>query len=352
MRRAARLARKGIGTTSPNPRVGAVVVRGGRIVGEGHHQKAGGPHAEIIALRKAGPAARGATLYVTLEPCAHFGRTPPCVDAILRSGVKRVVIGEPDPNPITARRGIRALEGKGLEVRTGILAEEARELNLPFRKWVRTGFPYVTLKVAQSLDGRIATRTGRSSWISSVASRRFAHGLRRRSDAVLVGVETVLRDDPRLTARYGPPKSLVKVVLDSHLRVRPDARIFKSGRVLLATTPRSDAAKRRRLAKKAEIVMTPLRDGRVDLRFLLRELGRRGVLEVLVEGGGEVHASFVQEKLADELYFFVAPILIGGKNAPSSVMGLGVSTLKDVWNVKRMEFRRVGRDFLIHGYLG
>ncbi len=352
MRRALELGRKGVGTTSPNPRVGAVVVRKGRVVGEGWHRRAGEDHAEVIALRRAGALAKGATLYVTLEPCNHFGKTPPCTRAILRSGVARVVVGEKDPNPLTNGRGLKALARNGIRTRTGVLGEEIRNLNLPFHKWVRTGFPFVTLKAAQSLDGRIATKTGHSRWITSEASRSWAHALRYNSDAVLVGVETVIKDDPRLTVRGARQKPILKVILDSDLRTPLDSRLFKGrGRVIVAATRRAPRPKLRALAKKAEVILTRSRGNRVDLRHLLRELGRRKVLHLLVEGGGEVHASFVQDGLADELYLFIAPFLIGGKKAPSSVMGLGASTLKAVWRLKRMQLERVGPDFLVHGFL-
>lgn len=352
MRQAIELGRKGVGTTSPNPRVGAVVVRSGRAVGEGWHAKAGEAHAEAIALRAAGALARGATLYLTLEPCAHFGRTPPCVEAVLSSGVRRVVVGEKDPNPKTNGRGLRALRRAGVRTTVGVLRDEAHELNLPFHKWVRTGLPFVTLKVAQSLDGRIATSTGHSRWITSSASRCWAHALRYAADAVMVGVETILRDDPKLTVRSERRKPSLKIVLDSDLRTPPRARIFNGpGRVIIAATDRAGRERLQALSKKAEVILTPARAGRVDLRRLLRELAKRNVLHLLVEGGGEVHASFVQQKLADEIYLFVAPLLIGGKRAPSSVMGLGASTMKAVWHLKRMSFERVGPDIMVHGFL-
>ena len=350
MLKAIQLARKGIGSTSPNPRVGAVVVKGGRKAGEGFHARAGGDHAEIIALKQAGRRARGATLYVTLEPCAHFGKTPPCVLAVLRSGVSRVVIAERDPNPVTKGRGVLALKRKGLRVTEGVLRAEAEELNRPFRKWVTTGLPYVTLKAAQSLDGKIASRGRDSKWITSEASRRVGQFLRKASDAVLVGIETVLADNPRLDVRVPVSKRPVKVVLDSRLRIPADARLFRTpGRVLVATTSRSEPRKRRVLANFCDVATVPSYGGRVDLKALLKELGRRGVLHVLVEGGGEVIGDFVDRRLADEIFLFVAPVIIGGRAAPASVMGKGPASLNGALKLKDVSFGRVGPDFIFYG---
>jgi diaminohydroxyphosphoribosylaminopyrimidine deaminase/5-amino-6-(5-phosphoribosylamino)uracil reductase len=351
MRRALELARRGIGTTSPNPRVGACVVKGGRLIAEGYHARAGQPHAEAIALARAGARARGATLYVTLEPCAHTGRTPPCAPLVAASGLRRVVVGEPDPNPLTARRGLALLERSGLEVTLGVLGREARALNLPFRKWVTTGLPYVTLKAAESLDGKIATRTGRSRWISSPAARRFAHGLRAAADAVLVGVGTVLRDDPRLDARDGGGRRPAKVVLDSRLRIRGSSRLFRTrGRTIVATTARAARSRRAALAPYGEVLVLPARSGRVALRPLLRELGRRGVLHVLVEGGGETIGSFVDERLADEAYFILAPRLIGGRSAPGPVGGRGAADPASAPALSGLDVGKLGPDVVVHGY--
>lgn len=355
MRRAIALARKGIGTTSPNPRVGAVVVRGGHPVGEGFHAKAGGPHAEITALRRAGKKARGATLYVTLEPCAHYGRTPPCAPRVVDARVRRVVIGTLDPNPVTARRGLRALKRAGLVVSTGVLEAEARGLNRPFNKWVRSGLPWVVVKAAQSADGKIASFTGESKWISSSASRRRVQELRAEQDAILVGVRTVLSDNPRLDVRIKKGRRPLKIILDSRLRTSPRARLFTTpGKVLIVAATGAKAARktgdRRRRFFGAEILKIPPKHGRADLGRLMKELGRRGILSVLVEGGGETIASFLEARLADEAYFFIAPKLIGGRRAPTAVEGSGVERISRAPALKQATMSRVGPDFLLHGY--
>lgn len=351
MVKAIRLAQRGIGNTSPNPRVGACVVKKGKLVGTGFHARAGQDHAEIIALKRAGRRAKGATLYVTLEPCAHFGKTPPCVRSVAESGIRRVVIGQLDPNPVTKRKGIRFLAREGMQVRHGVLKREAEALNRPFRKWVTRGIPYVTVKIAQSLDGKIATPEGDSKWISSAAARRFVQMLRKQADAILVGVGTVLRDDPRLAVRGKTSKPPAKVILDSSLRISPRARLFQTaGGVIIATTSRASSLKRKRLSRKADLILTPLRREKVDLRFLFRELARRSILHVLVEGGGEVMGQLIDERLADEAYFFVAPKIIGGRIAPTSVMGEGTPWVKNAKVLRGIELKRIGGDYLFHGY--
>ncbi len=350
MARALALARRAIGQTSPNPMVGAVVVNGGRVVGEGYHRRAGLPHAEIEALRKAGAHTRGGTLYVTLEPCNHTGRTPPCCDAILTSGISRVVVAAKDPNPITNGRGIARLRRAGVDVVTGVLEREAAALNAPFQKAMTTGLPFAVAKVGQSLDGKIATARGESRWITSPASRRLAHRWRGRVDAILVGVNTVLVDDPRLTARgmsrqRGRP---VRVIVDSHLRIPLRARCLSSHSPTLIATTVSSGSKRARLARRGiEILTFPATRGRVPLRRLFRELARRGIQSILIEGGGEVLASAVAERLVDRLVFFIAPILIGGRAAPGSFGGAGVSRLSRAIRLEELTCTRVGPDLCV-----
>ncbi len=356
MRRALRLARRALGGTSPNPLVGAVIVRGRRIVGEGFHRRAGLPHAEVEALRRAGAAARGATLYVTLEPCNHTGRTPPCCDAILAAGISRVVAAVADPNPRTNGRGIKRLRRAGIRLTVGVLEAEARELNAPFFKSMRTGLPWVVAKIAQSLDGKIATSTGASQWITSPAARRLGHQWRARMDAVLVGVNTVLKDDPLLTVRAARRRAgrPLKVIVDSRLRTPPTARCLSSASpapTLIATTAGSKTRRAALARRGAEMVRLPPQRGRVPLRRLFRLLAERGVQSVLIEGGGEVLASAVEERLVDGVVWCIAPILIGGRAAPTSLGGQGIRRLSDAARVEAVTLRRLGTDLCLEGRL-
>ncbi|MBI3325015.1 MAG: bifunctional diaminohydroxyphosphoribosylaminopyrimidine deaminase/5-amino-6-(5-phosphoribosylamino)uracil reductase RibD [Candidatus Omnitrophica bacterium] len=355
MRLALRLAARAIGDTAPNPVVGAVVVNRGRVVGKGHHARVGLPHAEVVALRRAGSKARGATLYASLEPCNHTGRTGPCCDAILEAGIRRVVAAMVDPNPITRGRGLARLRRAGVAVTTGVLADEAARLNRPFVKVMTRRLPWVTAKIAQSLDGKIATRAGVSRWISSEASRRLAHRLRREADAVVVGINTVLRDDPLLTARdpfrRARPERPIKVILDSRLRLSRSSRCLSSASpapTVVATTSRSpakEAALRRRGAEVA--VLRPVR-GQVPLRRVLELLVRRyGVLSVLIEGGGEVLASALRARLVDRVVWCVAPIIIGGRTSPTAVGGEGIAALAEAVRLEGVTLRRVGQDLVI-----
>jgi diaminohydroxyphosphoribosylaminopyrimidine deaminase/5-amino-6-(5-phosphoribosylamino)uracil reductase len=354
MRRALALARRAEGRTSPNPLVGAVVVRRGRVVGQGFHRRAGEAHAETLALQRAGAAARGATLYVTLEPCNHHGRTPPCCDAILRAGVSRVVAAMPDPNPLTDGRGLTRLRRAGVRVRVGVLTGEAQQLNTAFSKTMRTGLPLVIAKIGQSLDGKIATVSGESRWITSPQARARAQQLRGRVDAVLAGVTTVLRDDPRLSARGRQHRAgyPVRVIVDSALRTPPRAACLTArplARVIIATVaargPRAAALTRR----GAEVLwFRPVR-GRVPLRPLLKALATRGIQSVLIEGGGEVIAGALAERLVDRVVWFIAPVLLGGRRAPSSVGGEGITQLSRAIRLADVQVRRVGPDVCVEG---
>jgi diaminohydroxyphosphoribosylaminopyrimidine deaminase/5-amino-6-(5-phosphoribosylamino)uracil reductase len=353
---ALRLARRAEGCTSPNPMVGAVVVKGRRIVGEGYHRRAGSVHAEVEALQRAGRAARGATLYVTLEPCNHHGRTPPCCDAILATGIRRVVAAVRDPNPVTEGRGLARLRRAGVEVTVGVLEDQARRLNEPFFKAMRSGLPLVIAKLGQSLDGKIATVAGRSRWITSSASRRLAHEWRSRVDAILVGIDTVLADDPRLAVRGWPqrPGRPLKVVVDSRLRIPPTAKcLSKASRAptLIATTNHASRPRRALERRGAEVLLFPPQRGRVPLTSLCRALVRRGVQSVLLEGGGELLASALAERLVDRLLFFIAPRLIGGRTAPGAVGGEGIRHLEDAVTLRKMTARRVGPDLCVEARL-
>jgi diaminohydroxyphosphoribosylaminopyrimidine deaminase/5-amino-6-(5-phosphoribosylamino)uracil reductase len=319
MRRALALAARGLGETNPNPAVGCVVARGARVVGEGFHARAGGPHAEVGALREAGPRARGATLYVTLEPCAHQGRTPPCAPLVLASGVARVVAALPDPSPLVAGRGLALLRRAGVAVETGLLAGEAARLGERFLVPARLGRPFVLLKAALTLDGRIATVSGRSHWVTSPSQRRQARWLRRLHDAVLVGIGTALADDPLLMPSPRTRRPFLRVVLDSRLRLPERGRLARSAGprtpvFVLSCAP--DPSRRRRLeAAGVEVVEVAGETGRVSLPAALEALGARGVTSVMVEGGGEVLGSFLAARLADQVALFRAPLLLGGRGS-------------------------------------
>ena len=345
MRRALELARRGEGRVEPNPMVGAVVVdRDLRLVAEGWHEQFGGPHAEVHALRQAGDRARGATLFVTLEPCAHQGKTPPCTEAVIAAGVARVVIGSHDPFPQVNGRGIARLRGAGLVVETGLLDHEARQLNAPFRKLIQAGMPWVHVKWAMTLDGRIASRTRASQWISNAVSRGRVHDLRGRMDAIVVGVGTALVDDPLLTARPAGPRIATRVVVDSQARLSRDSQLVRTareGRVIVATTEQAPADRRAALAAEGvEVLVLPTAAGssdlpqdsaagignsisRVDLKTLLKTLGSRRMTNVLVEGGGVLLGALHDQRLIDEVHVFVAPRLLGGAQALSPVLGWG-----------------------------
>jgi diaminohydroxyphosphoribosylaminopyrimidine deaminase/5-amino-6-(5-phosphoribosylamino)uracil reductase len=343
MRRALRLARKGEGRVSPNPLVGALIVRAGRIIAEGYHRRYGENHAEINAIESATEEVAGATFYITLEPCTHYGKTPPCVDALIACRPARVVVGTIDPNPLVSGKGIAALRNNGIETTTGILEGECRQQNEIFFKYIRTGVPFVTLKFAQTLDGRIATATGHSRWISSPASLRYAHRLRNIHDAILVGAETVRKDDPELTCRLVRGRNPLRIVVDSQLRTSPDARIFTGGahaRTIIATTHQATNEKRRLFEEKGieTFRLEADRAGQVDLRDLLNTLGQRGVSSLLVEGGSAVITSFLKQRLADRLIVIQAPRIVG--KGIDSVGEMGIRQMDDAI---RLSFRRITR---------
>lgn len=360
---ALRLAAKGLGATSPNPAVGAVVVAGGRIVGAGYHRKAGEPHAEVLALQAAGRRAQGATLYLTLEPCCHSRkRTPPCVPVILRSGIRRAVIAMHDPNPRVSGRGIRALQRAGIDVAVGCLSDKASALNEGYAHWVRTGRPLVILKASMTLDGKIATASGESRWITGSEARRLVHAWRSRVDAILVGLGTVLRDDPQLTARAVPngqaarrPRQPLRIILDSRLRIPLTARVVAPApgpSTIIATTAASSARKRRQLeARGVRVLVLPARQGLVSLPACFARLGRMGVTTVMIEGGAEVNASVLQSRMAHRLRLFVAPRLLGGQDAKSVIGGRSPRHLDRAVPLKNLRVRMVGPDLLIEGDL-
>ena len=324
-------ARKGLGRTHPNPAVGAVIVKGGKVVGVGFHERAGTPHAEVHALRMAGAKAKGATIYSTLEPCNHHGRTPPCSEAIIAAGLKRVVFASPDPNPLVNGKGAKRLKAAGLEVVPHVLRAQADALNRPFFKAITTGLPFVTLKAAISLDGKLATATGDSKWISSESSRLLVHELRDRVDAIIVGAGTVQADDPKLTTRLAKGgRNALRVVLDSGLRTDPDSTIYKvrpGERTLVATTVAVGSRKAKALERRG-VELLHLQGPQVNLEAVLRALVRRGCLHVVIEGGAQVFATAIAESLADEALLFVAPIVLGGDGV-SWVGDLGLRLVSD-----------------------
>ncbi|OHB27376.1 MAG: riboflavin biosynthesis protein RibD [Desulfuromonadaceae bacterium GWC2_58_13] len=354
MDRALALARKGEGRTRPNPAVGAVIVAGAEVVGEGYHPEAGQPHAEIFALRQAGVLARGADLYVTLEPCSHQGRTGPCADAVIAAGIARVFVGVGDPNPQVGGRGIDRLRAAGIEVQVGIREAECRRLIAPFAKHVTTGLPLVTLKSAVTLDGKTATATGDSQWISGPASRLHVHRLRDRVDAILVGVGTVLHDDPQLTTRLPEGgRNPLRVVVDSRLRIPADARLLRdldSAPTLIATTSRASSETVKRLGRQGvETLVLDGPNGRVDLPALLVQLGQRGVQHLLLEGGSGLNNAMLQSGLIDRMMVFVAPKLVGGSDGFGIFAGAGVLRLADAPILTDVRSSRFDDDILIEG---
>ncbi len=355
MAQALRLAARGLGSTSPNPPVGAVVVRRGRVVGAGYHRRAGGPHAEVVALRRAGPRARGATLYVTLEPCCHLDkRTPPCVPLIITSGITRTVVAARDPNARVLGRGVAALRRAGITVEVGIGRDEAHRLLEPYRTRVTTGRPFVTLKVAATLDGKIATAKGESRWITGPAARTAVHRLRAQSDAVLVGIGTVLADDPSLTVRTGHTggRAPLRIVLDPSLRIPLRAKVLTDAKAptLIVTTKSGSAGKRAVLSRRGtEVLVLPTRRSRVSWDGLLRALGRRGVSSLLIEGGAEVNASALRQRAVDRVLFFLAPTILGGRDAISAIGGPSPPRLAHTIALKRVTVTRIGPDILVEG---
>jgi diaminohydroxyphosphoribosylaminopyrimidine deaminase/5-amino-6-(5-phosphoribosylamino)uracil reductase len=356
MAMALRLAAQARGRTSPNPLVGAVVVKGSRVIGRGWHRKAGEPHAEAIALAKAGLAAKGATLYVTLEPCSHTGkRTPPCSPLVIRSRVKRLVVAMIDPNPRVSGKGIRAVEQAGIEVKTGILRAEAMKLNEAFIKHVTTGIPFVTLKVAQTLDGKIATASGESQWITGEKAREEGHRLRDMNDAIIVGINTVLKDNPSLTTRIEKGRDPLRVVIDSRLRTPADARIItqkSAAGTIIATTAGAPKAKVKKLQDAgAEVLVVKSADQRVDMRDLLKKLGSRDIMSVLIEGGSEVNASALSAGIVDKVVFFVAPLIMTGRDSLCCIGGTSPHVLREAVRLADVTSRFVGKDLMIEGYI-
>jgi diaminohydroxyphosphoribosylaminopyrimidine deaminase/5-amino-6-(5-phosphoribosylamino)uracil reductase len=357
MQRALELARSVLGTTSPNPAVGCVIVKDGVVIGEGATQPPGGPHAERVALDKADQGAQGATMYVTLEPHNFQGRTPPCTQAIIEAKIAEVRIATLDPNPQVNGKGMTDLQAAGIKTHLGDGESAARQVNEAYFKWVATKRPFVYAKFAMSLDGKIATRTGDSKWITSEAARAKAHELRSIVDAIMVGATTVHRDDPRLTARLGEEQPArrqpVRVIVDSRGRTPVAAKLLKEpGKTIIAVTANAPTSSWSNLISAgAEVIVAPDAQGRVDLNHVLELLGKRSITSILVEGGGTLLASLFEQKLVDKVYAFIAPIIVGGREATTPVEGQGIAKVAEALRLKEMKVERIGEDLLIEGYV-
>jgi diaminohydroxyphosphoribosylaminopyrimidine deaminase/5-amino-6-(5-phosphoribosylamino)uracil reductase len=357
MQQALDLAEKGRGFTAPNPMVGAIVVKDGRVVGQGYHQAPGGAHAEVNAIAAAGEAARGADLYVTLEPCNHTGRTPPCTEKILAAGIRRVIMAMADPNPDVAGGGRGYLQDRGVEVLSGVCEAQARQLNEVFVTFARTRRPFVVLKCAATLDGRIATRTGDARWVTGAQARGFGHRLRHWLDGILVGVKTVRTDDPSLTTRLNdlPGRDPVRLILDTHLNTPVAAKVLRQqseSDTIIFCKSAADPARRRALAAAgARVMAVPEKAGRIDLAALMTVLGQLGLTSLLIEGGAEVSAAALAADIVDKIYFFYAPKILGGDDGVPICRGPGPELMRQCKPVKDLAVRRLGQDVLVSGYL-
>lgn len=357
MRRALDLALKGVGKTSPNPLVGAVIVKNGTIIGEGYHECYGGPHAEVNAINNAIEEVEGATIYVTLEPCSHFGKTPPCADLLIKKKIKKAVIAMIDPNPRVAGRGIEKLRQNGIETVTGILENEAKKINEIFIKYIQENKPFCILKTAMTLDGKIATRTGESMWITNEKSRYYVHELRNRVSGIMVGINTVLNDNPSLTTRLKAGGSdAVRIIVDSSLRIPLDAKVLNvdsKKKTIVATTERADKNKVNQLNEmdNVQVVSLPMKNSQVDLSCLFDWLGEKGIDSVLVEGGSQLNFSLLEENLVDKVVTFIAPKIIGGMDSKTPVGGVGFEKLRDAVILDDMKINTFDEDVMIEAYV-
>jgi diaminohydroxyphosphoribosylaminopyrimidine deaminase/5-amino-6-(5-phosphoribosylamino)uracil reductase len=357
MKKALEIAKLGEGYTSPNPLVGAVIVKNDKIIGEGYHEKFGENHAEVNTFLNASEDLSGADMYVTLEPCSHYGKTPPCAERIVKEGIKKVVIAMEDPNPLVAGKGIQILREAGIEVETGILKKEAEDLNEIFLKYIKDKIPFCILKTAMSLDGKIATYSRDSKWISNEKSRKYVHELRHRVSAIMVGIGTVLADDPMLTTRLDVKegKDPIRVIVDSKGRIPLESKVINSNskaRTILATTNKIPKHKKEQLeSKKVEVVITPSKNGKVDLKYLFEYLGEMGIDSILVEGGSTLNESMIKEKLVDKVITFIAPKIIGGAKAKTPVEGRGFEYVKDAVVLGKIETKIFDEDVMISGYV-
>lgn len=354
MQLAFELAKKAEGKTSPNPLVGAVIVKDGEIIGHGYHKKAGMPHAEIEAMNSVNDKSllKGSTLYVIFEPCCHYGRTGPCTKAVIEAGISRVVASIKDPNPKVNGKGFKELAQAGIRCEYGMMEKETAKLNEAFIKYKTKNVPFVILKAAMSLDGKIATKTGHSKWISSEESRRYVHELRNRVDAVIVGINTVLYDNPRLTCRIENGKDPLRIILDSSLKIPLHSRILADKNALIATTNSCDKSKIRKLEEKGIGVIVVRKDEKkVDLKELMHELALRSITHVMIEGGSEVAASALKEGIVDKVIYFIAPKIIGGKDTKTPIGGEGIAEMENALQLKDVDVRKIGDDIIVEGYL-
>lgn len=345
------LAEKGMGRVNPNPMVGCIIVKNKKIVGKGYHKYFGAPHAEIEALSKAEKLVRGSTMYVNLEPCCHYGKTPPCSKAIIKAGIRKIIIAMKDPNPLVNGKGIKELRRNNIEIKTGVLEEEARKLNKGYIRYINKKKPFVILKTAVTLDGKIATVTGDSKWISSEQSRDYVHKLRSQVDAVLVGINTVLRDDPELTSRRNK-KNPIRIVLDTYLSIPLDAKVLdKKANTVIVTGSHENRKIGLLKNKGVKVIGLDSTNGRIKLKQLIEELGKMSITTLLVEGGGDIYTSFLEQNMVDKVLFFIAPKIIGGKKAITPFKGKGISRISNAIKLKDISIRRFGNDILVQGYL-
>lgn len=354
MQLAIELAKKAEGKTSPNPIVGAVIVKDGEVIGRGFHEKAGMPHAEIVAMNsiKDKSLLNGSTLYVTIEPCCHYGRTGPCTKEIISAGIKEVYAATIDPNPKNNGKGARELKKAGITVNIGLMENEARKMNESFIKFVTRSKPFVIMKTAMSIDGKTATRTGQSKWISSEESRHYVHQLRNKVDAVIVGVNTVLYDNPSLTTKIHNGKDPLRIILDSTLKIPLNARILSDKNAMIATTLKYDREKKIALEREGiGVIVVKSSTEKVDLKELMNELSIRGITHIMIEGGSEVNASALEAGIVDKLIYFIAPKIIGGVDAKPAIGGKGIKDMSDVMNLKNVEIKQLGPDIVMEGYL-
>lgn len=354
MKRALELAVKGIGLVNPNPLVGAVIVKNDEIIGEGYHECYGEAHAERNAVKNAVKSVEGSTIYVTLEPCAHYGKTPPCVDLIIEKKFKKVVIGMLDPNEKVAGKSIEKLRMNGIEVVVGVMEEECIKLNEIFIKYITSKRPFVILKSGMSLDGKIATSTGESKWITSEESRQDSQKLRNRIHSIMVGVNTVIQDDPLLTCRINPDKKLIRIIVDTNLRIPIESNVVKNNNKLtiVATTFEADKNKKKILRDLGVKVLEVSKlNNKVNLKELIEKLGKDGIDSILIEGGGTLNFSALEEKIVDKLIFYIAPKILGGENSKSSIAGIGFSRLSEAVEIENISYRQCSDDLVVEGYI-
>ena len=357
MKRALELAALGAGYTKPNPLVGAVIVKNGKIIGEGYHAVYGSNHAEINAFKSAIEDVSGATMYVTLEPCSHYGKTPPCANAIVEKGIKKVVIGLLDPNPLVSGKGIEILKNNGIEVVTGILAEDGKKLNEIFLKYIKEKLPYGILKTAMTLDGKIASAIGDSKWITNELSRQYVHELRHRVSGIMVGIGTVLADNPELTTRLSNKEGIdpIRIIVDSTAKIPLNSKVLNlssKAKTIIATTEKADKQSLKYIEDKgADIILTPLKNNRVDLSYLMQQLGQRDIDSVLIEGGSALNFSALEECIVDKVISFIAPKMIGGATAKTPVGGNGISHMKNALQLENIQISRFHEDIMIEAYL-